>query len=195
MIRRMSMVPGQDFQRRLDSEYPAAMERHQAELGRPFSKVPKRTRVIALVILAALAIFVAIAAWTVVTARPDRNSATARAAVGRMIGVVAATPDRGQVDFAQALDVPWDRAVMIAPYTDGAAMNARLGFDWYSASDVSTRVVTAQFVVFVQDRTVVAEAELAAGTFRFDSFVKEFTRAQGVFNVVRSANDTVLQMR
>ena len=89
--------------------------------------------------------------------------------------------------------MPWDSALLIAPLTDGTAMNTTLGFNWYQPGDVSTRVAEAQFVVFAQGQTVVAEALIPAGTFRFDSCVKEFTRDQAVFAVVRSEGDTILQ--
>ncbi len=187
------MVPIDNFRTRLEGDIADGRARQQAARRPWVTGADPRTRLLLALVLGSLVMAVAVAGWTVATTQTDRNSATARAAVERMVGVVNATPDKGHVDVAQAQDVPWDRAVLIAPLADGTAMNKALGFNWYQPGDISTREPEAQFVVFVQGQTVVAEALLPRGTFRFDSYVQAFTRDHAVFSVVRSEGDTILQ--
>lgn len=117
-----------------------------------------------------------------------------RAVGDRLVAAIAAMPDGTEVDLAEALGVPWDRAVLMEPYSTGADMNARLGFPAF-ADDASGPADEAnQFVVFVKGESVVTTSGLFPGTrsFRFDSSIPQFSRDDARFVVVRSDDGVTL---
>jgi hypothetical protein len=60
-------------------------------------------------------------------------------------------------------------------------MNRRLGFVWYSADDVSGSDESQLEMAVVQGTTVIAEVRLGPDTFRIDSSITEFARADSIF--------------
>lgn len=50
---------------------------------------------------------------------PTSEQAAAEAALVRMISVVGASSEGEQVNLAKVLDVPWDRAILMAAYMNG----------------------------------------------------------------------------
>jgi hypothetical protein len=189
----MSMMPGQDFQRRLDTEYPAAMERHQAELARPFSRVPRRTRVIALVILAALAVFVAIGVWTMSRPQQTTSGQGAATALASLTAALTHTPSGTTVDLAKVLAIAWDQAFLIPAGSTGDDMNRRLGFSGYAPGDLSPKDPATQFIVLTLGAAIVAQIELPPTGVQFDHAVEGFTRADATFVVSRATGTEVLR--
>ena len=187
------MMPWRDFERRLDSEFAEAEARHEAELARPFSRVPRRTRAIALVILAALAVFIAVAIWT--ASRPQQVTSGAGAQVGanHLVAVVLKTPSGQQVDVSAALGLNWDRAILMPAASDAAAMNKLLGFTWYADGTTSPRDPATQFLVLVAGQTVTAQIEFPASGPQFDHAIEAFTRAEASFVVSRVTGSEVLK--
>jgi hypothetical protein len=116
------------------------------------------------------------------------------AAGDQMVEVIAAMPEGREVDLAQVLAIPWDRAVLMEPYSDGVAMNERLGFRGFSDDASGPMDEANQFVVFVQGQSVVSTASLfpEAGSFRFDPAITEFSRDDAKFVVERSGAGVTL---
>ena len=87
-----------------------------------------------------------------------------------------------------------DRAVFMDAYMNGDDMNEVLGFDGY-ASDANSQMDEAtQFVVFVRDETVVADALLWPDEgFQFDDSIRAFSRADAVF--VASRGPSIIELR
>lgn len=125
-----------------------------------------------------------------------REQAAHDEAAHRMVEQVAAAPDGTTVDLSEVFAVPWDRAVLMDPYSDGKAMNARLGFDAYPGWAMGPQDESNQLVVFVRSNSVVAEADLfpGPGYFRFDPNITEFPRDAAVF-VVKRDDDNVRLLR
>ena len=147
--------------------------------------------------LAVLLLVIASAAgalWVVKGVLGEFDRATARTeavhAVERMVAQVTATPDGRTVDLAKALTIGWDRAVLMEPYADGAAMNRRLGFDGFPADAEGPQDESSQLVVFVRGTSVVAQADLfpQSGSFRFDPSITEFDSGGAEFVVQRDGD-------
>lgn len=104
-----------------------------------------RSAVLAVVVVASMA-------FSLVGCGAPDGSRADQASIDRMIDTVKATRDGERIDLGDILDGPWDRAVLMEPYLDGAAMNDRLGFEGYAPDAVSQQDEAAEFVVFVVDR-------------------------------------------
>jgi hypothetical protein len=187
------MIDGHDFERRLDAQYPAAMERHQAELARPFSTIPQRTRLIALVILAPLAVFVAVGIGTMSRPQQTTSGQGAAAALASLTATLTQTPSGQPVDLAKVLGIPWDKAVLMPAGSTGDEMNRRLGFSVYAPGDLSPKDPATQFIVFTLEKVIVAQIELPPSGVQFDHAVEGFTRSDAIFVVSRVTGAEVLK--
>lgn len=135
------------------------------------------------------------AIWWVRAGEPGLQQFAARQAVKAMTATIASAPAGQRVDLAKALTLPWDRAVLMDPYMNGTEMNRVLGFEAYPADATSQLDESAQFLVFVRDRAVVADTVLwpEADSFRFDSGIRDFSRSDAVFVVARDGDLVRLQ--
>lgn len=123
--------------------------------------------------------------WLIDSLRDREANEREGAAIERMIKTVTAAQDASRVDIAVALDLPWDRAVLMEAYMPGDEMNRRLGFRWYGEDAISAANESSQFVAFVSGQTVVADTVLDDDEFKFDESVESFARSEGKFVVVR----------
>lgn len=116
------------------------------------------------------------------------------AAGDRMVEAIATMPDGREVDLGEVLTIRWDRAVLMEPYSDGVAMNERLGFRGFPDNAMGPADEANQLVVFVRGESVVSTASLFpdAGSFRFDPSITEFARDDARFVVERDGSQVVL---
>jgi hypothetical protein len=116
------------------------------------------------------------------------------AAGDRMVEAIAAMPDGREVDLGEVLAIPWDRAVLIEPYSDGVAMNERLGFRGFADNASGPADEASQLVAFVRGASVVATATLMPepGSFNFEPSITEFARDDATFVVERNGARVML---
>ncbi len=61
---------------------------------------------------------------------PTAAQVAAMGAGDRLVPLITSLRDGDTVDLVRALDVRWDRAVLMEAYMQGDEMNGVLGFDW-----------------------------------------------------------------
>jgi hypothetical protein len=115
-------------------------------------------------------------------------------AAHRMVEAIAAMPDGREVDFGKVLTIPCDRAVLMQPYSDGMAMNERLGFRGFADHASGPADEANQLVAFVRAESVVSTASLFpdAGSFTFDPSITEFACDDAKFLVERDGARVML---
>ena len=113
-------------------------------------------------------------------------------AVTRMLSTISTVPDGTTLDLHAALDLEWDRAVVIGPYSPGSVANDAFGFDHYPANEVLTQGDGAYLLVFGLGRSFVADVLLNGQVFYFDEGVETFEAANARFRVTRDSGGVVL---
>jgi hypothetical protein len=126
---------------------------------------------------------------------PSPRQVAARDAGDRLVENISGLSDGAAVDLADTLDQPWERAVLMEAYMSGDEMNKRLGFDWYSADDISGSDESQRTMAFVQGTSVVAEVHLRPETFRLDETITSFNRADSTFVAARDPSGLVVLHR
>ena len=114
------------------------------------------------------------------------------AALNDMVAEVMSAPDGSSIDLAKALPLDWDRAVVLPPYTYGEDANRSLGFDKFAEGESLTSGDGTYLVVFIRDRSVVAELALYGQSFYFDENVEAFDAESSTFDVIRDRGEVVL---
>jgi hypothetical protein len=137
---------------------------------------PRRGASLLAVAILALVIGVVLAFF-----RPNPVRVAALEAGDRLTEKVAALAEGDDVDFVQAMGLPWERAVLLEPYMPADMMNEQIGFHWYAGDDVSGSSENQRTLAFVAQRTVVAELLLSPQTFRLDESIVAFNRANATF--------------
>jgi hypothetical protein len=112
------------------------------------------------------------------------------AALEAVVAEVMSAPDGSSVDLARALPLDWDRAVVLPPYTYGEDSNRLLGFDQFPKDEGVTSGDGTYLVLFVRDRSVIAELGLYGQSFYFDESVESFGSA--TFTVEHDRGEVVL---
>ena len=118
-------------------------------------------RVTLIVGSAAAVIAMVVVALAIAFPGPTPGQVAARSAGDRLIAEIRALPAGVEVNLADALDEPWERAVQMEAYMPGDEMNERLGFDWYAADDLAGSDESQQTMAFVNGTAVVAEVLLS----------------------------------
>lgn len=113
-------------------------------------------------------------------------------AADRLVAAIESTATGGVVDVATAYSIPWDRAVVIGPYWDGATANSALGFDYFPPEASVTPDDNASLLLMVRDRTVLSEVRLRSARAFFEDGIEAFTPDDGRFTVVRNDGWTTL---
>lgn len=149
-------------------------------------------RVTLIVGSAAAVIAMVVVALAIAFPGPTPGQVAARSAGDRLIEEIRALPAGVEVNFADALDGPWERAVLMEAYMPGDEMNERLGFDWYAADDLAGSDESQQTMAFVNGTTVVAEVLLSPDTFRLDVSIGSFGRAYSTFVTSRDPSGLVV---
>ena len=141
---------------------------------------------------AAAVIAMVVVALAIAFPGPTPGQVAARSAGDRLIEEIRALPAGVEVNLADALDGPWERAVLMEAYMPGDEMNERLGFDWYAADDLAGSDESQQTMAFVNGTTVVAEVLLSPDTFRLDVSIGSFGRAYSTFVTSRDPSGLVV---
>ena len=155
-------------------------------------KRPTTRRVTLIVGSAAALVLIVVAALALVFPGSTPGQVAAHDAGDRLIEAIRALPSGAEVDLADALDEPWERAVLMEAYMPGDVMNERLGFDWYTADDLAGSDESQQTIAFVNGRTVVAEVLPSPETFRLDASIESFGRAHSRFVTSRDPSGLVV---
>jgi hypothetical protein len=134
---------------------------------------------------------VALAVWGATTVLGNERR---DAAVQRLLAQVDAAPHGATIDLRTAFDVEWDRAVVVGPYSPGSVVNEGLGFDHYAADDVITQGDGAYLLVFVRNRSVVAEVPLYGQAFYFGESLESFSADGSRFRVTRDDGGVLLTL-
>lgn len=113
----------------------------------------------------------------------------------RLIPRIMGLQNGDHVNLARALDVAWERAVLMAAYKDGDEMNDVLGFAWYRHDEWAGSDESQRTLAFTSGRTVVAEVLLSPETFRIDEAVESFEASDAVFVVRRDESGVVFLYR
>jgi hypothetical protein len=122
---------------------------------------------------------------------PNPGRVAARSAGDRLTEKIAALAEGDEVDLAQALGQPWERAVLMEAYMSGDEMNEEIGFQWYGRDDLSGSDESQRTLAFVSQKTVRAEVLLSPETFRLEESIVAFDRADGTFVASRDASGLV----
>ncbi len=146
-----------------------------------------RTRL--LVALAAVVV-AAVAIWGASTFLQNQRRGEA---VQRLFVQVAQAPDGSDIELATAFDLEWDHAVVVGPYSPGSVANDALGFDRYPEDEFITQGDGTYLLVFVRDRSVVAEIPLYGDLFYFEDSVESFAPATARFRVQRDGGGVLLK--
>jgi hypothetical protein len=149
-------------------------------------------RVTLIVGSAAAVIAMVVVALAIAFPGPTPGQVAARSAGDRLIAEIRALPAGVEVNLADALDEPWERAVLMEAYMPGDEMNQRLGFDWYAADHLAGSDESQQTMAFVNGTTVVAEVLLSPDTFRLDVSIGSFGRADSKFVTSRDPSGLVV---
>lgn len=126
---------------------------------------------------------------------PTAGQVTATDAGDRLIPRITSLKDGDQVDLAQALEVTWERAVVMEAYMSGDEMNDVLGFVWYRDDDWAGSDESQRTLAFASGRTVVAEVMLSVDTFRMVEAVESFDAFEAVFVARRDESGVVFLYR
>ena len=126
---------------------------------------------------------------------PTAAQVAAMGAGDRLVPLITSLRDGDTVDLVRALDVRWDRAVLMEAYMQGDEMNGVLGFDWYHSDDWSGGDESQRRLAFVSGHTVVADLRLSYETFRMDAAIDSFDASDPVFVARRDESGVVFLYR
>ena len=113
-------------------------------------------------------------------------------AVADLMATAGAASNGQILDLSEAFTLPWDRAVVLGPYTFGSDANDALGFEHYPADDVMTQGDGVHLLVFIRDQQVVAEVALYGQAFYFDESIETFDAEAARFRVLHDDSGTLL---
>lgn len=154
---------------------------------------PRRLRVgLAVALVVALGIVGVTALFAV---GPGAEQRAARAAGAALVARVSALSEGEMIDFATAVRSPWQRALVFDAYVPGDQMNEALGFEWFEADDASSFYDGEMRLLFVSERTVVADVRTRDGTFWLDFSGTGFAPSDAVFVASRVAGGPVTLAR
>jgi hypothetical protein len=103
----------------------------------------------------------------------------------QLLSAIERAPTGSILDISDAYDLPWDRAVVVGPYWNGAAANSVLGFDHYPPDESLTSSDSASLLLVVRDRTVLSEMRLWQANAAFEDGLEVFTPEADRFMVER----------
>jgi hypothetical protein len=133
----------------------------------------KRVRTV--LVLAVLATAGVAAYWSIDAVRRDR-------AIEAFEAALASLQPGDKVDVGQAFPLGWDRVIIIGPYERGATANDALGFHHYGEDDDLILSDAGQFIIFVKDRSVVADLR-NWGPSWFAEHIRSFRHDDAVFEL------------